>query len=279
MDPSQILSQLLAAAGVSATQLPSEVDFSPGNILRALVILVLTYFAARLVRSLLRRLLRDSDMAPPVKAVVLQFAFYTVIGLGVIWVLGGFGLSVLLLGIIGGFALKDLIQNFAAGLMIMGTRPFQPGDWVSIGPSEGIVAEVSWRGTLLDTFDGRRVIVPNSNIITSVVVNNSMSRQLRSSLTLSVDMQSDFKRVEQYILEALKPIEGISDVPPPNVAIDSLTGTATNLKVNFWVTDPIRNQARVVSEAFQAVKEALPAHDIDLDPATSVTLSRDDRPK
>lgn len=279
MDPSQILSQILAAAGVTATQLPADVDLSPGNFLRSALILVVTYFAARLVRSLLHRLLKGSNMDPGAKAVVLQFSFYSVIALGVIWVLGGFGLSVLLLGIVAGFALKDLIQNFAAGLMILGTRPFKPGDWVSIGPSEGIVTEVSWRGTFLDTFDGRRIIVPNSNIITSVVVNNSLSRQLRSTLSLSVDLQSDFKRVEQFILDALKPIQGISDNPPPSVVIESLAGKATNLKVNFWVTDPVNNQGRVVSEAFHAVKEALPAHDIDLDPATVVTMSRDARPK
>lgn len=279
MDPSQILTQLLGAAGASASQLPGEVDLSPGNFLRSFVILVVTYITARIVRWFLRRLLQGWDMDAGAKAVVLQFSFYTVIGLGIVWVLGGFGLSVLLLGIAAGFALKDLIQNFAAGLLIMGTRPFQPGDWVAIGPSEGIVTEVSWRGTFLDTFDGRRIIVPNSSIITSVVVNNSLSPQLRSTLSLSVDLQSDFERVREYILDALKPIEGISASPPPSVTIESLTGKATNLKVNFWVTDPINNQGRVVSEAFHAVKEALPAHDIDLDPATVVTMSRDATPK
>lgn len=279
MDPSQILTQLLGAAGASASQLPGEVDLSPGNFLRSFVILVVTYITARIVRWFLRRLLQGWDMDAGAKAVVLQFSFYTVIGLGIVWVLGGFGLSVLLLGIAAGFALKDLIQNFAAGLLIMGTRPFQPGDWVAIGPSEGIVTEVSWRGTFLDTFDGRRIIVPNSSIITSVVVNNSLSPQLRSTLSLSVDLQSDFERVREYILDALKPIKGISTSPPPSVTIESLTGKATNLKVNFWVTDPISNQGRVVSEAFHAVKEALPAHDIDLDPATVVTMSRDATPK
>lgn len=279
MDPSQILSQLLGAAGVSASQLPSQVDLSPANFLRSFVILVVTYFGARLMRSLLRRLLKDSNMDPRSKAVLLQFAFYAVIGLGLIWVLGGFGLSVLLLGIVAGFALKDLIQNFAAGMMILGTRPFQPGDWVAIGPSEGIVTEVSWRGTFLDTFDGRRIIVPNASIITSVVVNNSLSPQLRSTLSLSVDLQSDFERVREYILDALKPIKGISENPPPSVTIESLTGKATNLKISFWVTDPINNQTRVVSEAFHAVKTALPPHDIDLDPATAGTMSRDAAPK
>ncbi|MCC7162572.1 MAG: mechanosensitive ion channel [Anaerolineae bacterium] len=279
MDPSQILSQLLAAAGVSAAQLPSDVDLSPGNILRAIVILIVVYFVARLARSVIRRLLDRSGMDPGVKLVLLQLAFYSIIGLGVIWVLGGFGLSVLLLGIAAGFALKDLIQNFAAGLLIMGTRPFQPGDWIAIGPSEGIVAEVSWRGTFLDTFDGRRVIVPNSSIITSVVVNNSLSPQLRSTLSLSVDLQSDFERVREQILDALKPIRGISENPPPRVLIESLTGRAANLKISFWVQDPVNNQNRVVSETFDAVKRALPASVLDLVPVTTATPPRDDKPK
>lgn len=279
MNPSDVLSQILAAAGISASQLPSEIDTSPGAILRAIVILLVVYIGARIARWFLSRVLDRAKVDPRVKPVLLQLAFYSLIGLGVVWVLGGFGLSVLLLGIAAGFALRDLIQNFAAGLLIMGTRPFQAGDWVSIGPSEGIVSEVSWRGTFLDTFDGRRVIVPNMNVVSSVVVNNSLSSQLRSTMMLSVDLQSDFSRVREIVFDALKPIKGISENPPPSVTIDSLAGKATNLKVSFWVTDPINNQGRVVSEAYHAVKEALPAHDIDLDPATSITLSRNDLPK
>lgn len=275
MDPSQIINQILAAAGISAAQLPANVDYSLPNILRAIVILIVIYIVARIVRSLLRRALRGLQFNPRVETVLLQIAFYGIIGLGVVWVLGGFGLSVVLLGAAAAFALKDLIENFAAGLLIMATRPFQPGDWIMIGDKEGRVVEVGWRGTFLDTFDGRRVIVPNANVVTDVVTNNSLASQLRSALRLNVAAQSDFARVEELILNALAPIQGISANPPPIVLIENMTGNALNLRVSFWVADPVNQQPKVISQAWRAIKETLSANEIDMNPATTITMTMD----
>lgn len=275
MDPSQILNQILAAAGISASQLPADVDFSPGNILRAILILIVVYIAARIARWFLTRALEPAKLDPRVKTVLLQITFYGIIALGVVWVLGGFGLSIVLLGVVFGFALKDLIQNFAAGLLIMGTRPFQPGDWVMIGPSEGIVKEVGWRGTFLHTFDGRVMIVPNSSILTNVVVNNSLTSQLRSTLNVSVGLENEFARIEQWILDALKPIEGIASNPAPRVLIENLTGNAMNLTIQFWVADPIKQQRLVVSRAFQAILATLSAHEVVIQPVATVVPPRE----
>jgi len=273
MDLPQILAQLLAAAGISASQVPAEVDFSLGNILRSVGILIVVYFLARVIRGLTQRAFRTTKFDERAEQLAAQVVYYGIIGLGIIWILGGFGLSVVVLGIAAGFAFKDLIQNFASGLMIMGTRPFQQGDWIVISGSEGRVAEVGWRGTTLDMFDGRRIIIPNANVIGSVVTNNSLQSQLRSTLAIAVDLQSDFGRVERLVLDALKPIEGISDNPPPSVLIDSLTGNTMNLVILIWITDPINRQKRVLSDALRAIKDALPLQDIDLNPATSVSLS------
>src|SRR5581483_4345135 len=131
------------------------------------------------------------------------------------------------------FALKDLIENFAAGLLLLGTRPFQPGDWNEVNNIEGVVEEVGWRGTFVDTFDGRRVILPNSMLVKNVVTNNSRKPELRSTMHLTVDLSSDFTEVESLILNALKGIEGIAQDPPPTVLIDSMTGSAMNLLL--WI--------------------------------------------
>ncbi len=273
MDLSQILAQILAAAGVSAGQIPSDIDLSLGNILRSIFILIVVYFLARFVRGLVQRGLRQAKFDPRVEQLIVQVVYYGIISLGVIWILGGFGLSVVLLGVAVGFAFKDLIQNFAAGLIIMGTRPFSQGDWIVVGTSEGRVAEIGWRGTFLDTVDGRRVIVPNSNVITSVVTNNSLNPQLRSTIHLQVGLSSDLANVEKYILDALKNIAGISESPAPTVLLDSITGRAMNLVVLIWINDPVNQSRRVVSEALRAIKDTLSAHEIDLNPPTSVSMA------
>lgn len=268
MDPTQILAQILASVGVSSGQIPAEIDLSPGNLIRALVILVAVYLLARGVRGLLLRGFAQTNFEKRVQQLVIQVVYYGIISLGIIWILGGFGLSVVLLGIAVGFAFKDLIQNFAAGLLIMGTRPFQLGDWVVVGSSEGRVAQIGWRGTFLDTFDGRRVIIPNSNVITSVVTNNSLQSRLRSSIALSVNLSSDFAQVENMIMSALAPIQGIAGDPAPRVLIDSLTANAMNLVVLIWVNDPMQQQKRVISQVLRAIKETLPAEVLTTTPAS-----------
>jgi small-conductance mechanosensitive channel len=270
MDPSQILSQILAAAGVPAGQLAPGADLSVGNILRSLFILVVIYIVARWVRNLLAGALERLKLEPRAANLVLRLVFYGIIALGVIWILGGFGLSVVVLGVVVGFALKDLIENFAAGLLIMGTRPFHTGDWVVIDSNEGLVVDVGWRGTFLDTFDGRRVIVPNSSVVKTVVVNNSLKPQLRSTLNLSVDPGADFGALEQQILDALEKIPGISNAPPPAVMIDSLSGSALNLSVLLWVTDPVHRQKQVISQALRAIQQALPARNNNLNLAATL---------
>lgn len=262
MDLSQLLAQLLTAAGVSAAQLPADVDFSLGNILRALFILVVVYILARIARGLLRRAFHSTPFDKRIAELVLQVTYYGIIGLGVIWILGGFGLSVVILGVAVGFAFKDLIQNFAAGLLIMGTRPFQLGDWIVVGASEGRVAEIGWRGTFLDTFDGKRVIIPNSTIINSVVINNSLHPQLRSTLALPVDLKNDFDSLAPKILDALNNMEGISKNPAPSVLLDGLTATAMNMVVSFWVAEPLKNQKLVASNALRVIKEIVHSQNV-----------------
>ncbi len=274
MDPTQILNQILSAAGLSASALPAAVDLSLMNIVRSLLILIGAYFLARLTRSFLERTFTRIKLEPRVAKILTPLAFYGIIGLAVVWVLGGFGLSVLVLGVAAGFALQDLIKNFAAGMMILATRPFQMGDWIVINGNEGLVAEVGWRGTFIDTFDGRRVIIPNSNVVTSVVTNNSLKPQLRSTLRFSVPLHVDFARVEGFILDALRAAPGISADPAPRVLLDSLGGDAMNIVVWIWILDPMNQFRTTLSAAQRVIKENLQTNGIELNPATTVVMSK-----
>jgi small conductance mechanosensitive channel len=274
MDLSQILNQILSAAGVSVGTVPETMNLTPWAILRAVIILAAVYWLARLVRGFLARTVGRLNLEPRVETLIRQISFYGILSLGVIWVLGGFGLSVIVLGIVGGLTLKDLIQNFAAGMLILGTRPFHPGDWIVVSGNEGVVAEVGWRGTMLDTFDGRRVIVPNSSVVNSVIINNSLQPQLRSTLRFSLNANLDFASVESLILDALREMEGIAVEPAPRVLLDSFSGDAMNLLVWLWILDPVNQQRAVASNAQRAVKAHLQAHGISLNPAVVVAPSR-----
>lgn len=274
MDPTQILNQILTAAGVPAAALTATVDLTLWDILRSLLILVGAYFLARFAQSFLARTFKRINLEPRVTQVLLPLTFYGIMGLAVVLVLGGVGLTVLILVVLAGFALQGLIKNFASGMLILATRPFQQGDWIIVNGNEGIVADVGWRGTYIDTFDGRRVILPNSDVVSGVVTNNSIKPQLRSTLNFVIDLKLDFARVENLILNALRPVKGISDSPAPSVLLDSIGGDAMKLIVWIWVLDPVNQRLLVVSNAQRAIKDALQANGITLNPATTVVMSR-----
>jgi small-conductance mechanosensitive channel len=162
---------------------------------RALVELVprvfkgaLVLLAFWLIATVGRRLIAYT--APRVKAdtsVVLLLSrlyYYSLLVFGAITALGTAGLDVRALvaglGLTGfalGFALKDVLSNFVAGVMLLAYRPFHIGDLIEMGEFSGNIEDIRIRDTLVRAADGRLVIIPNTKLITEVVVNHSNTRR------------------------------------------------------------------------------------------------------
>jgi small-conductance mechanosensitive channel len=148
------------------------------------LVLVAFWIAAAIGRRLI------AYASPRVKAdtsVVLLLSrlyYYSVIVFGAITALGTAGLDVRALvaglGLTGfalGFALKDVLSNFVAGVMLLAYRPFHIGDLIEMGEFAGNIEDIRIRDTLVRAVDGRLVIIPNTKLITEVVVNHSDTRR------------------------------------------------------------------------------------------------------
>ncbi|HYP02718.1 MAG TPA: mechanosensitive ion channel domain-containing protein [Pyrinomonadaceae bacterium] len=155
----------------------------PGMFRGALVLLVFW-----LVASLGRRAIALA--APRVRAdtgVVLLLSriyYYGILIFGIVTALGAAGLNVTALvtglGLTGfalGFALKDVLSNLLSGIMLLLYRPFNIGDHIRMGEYEGIIETIRMRDTLVRARDGRLIVIPNTKLITEVVVNNTYARQ------------------------------------------------------------------------------------------------------
>jgi small conductance mechanosensitive channel len=171
--PAQSVTQVIAG-------LPHKlVEVVPGLFYAALILLVFW-----LVASVGRRLIAVA--APRVRAdtsVVLLLArlyYYSVLVFGSITALGTAGLDVRALvaglGLTGfalGFALKDVLSNFVAGVMLLAYRPFHIGDLIEMGEFAGRIESIRIRDTLVRAADGQLIIIPNTKLVTEVVVNYS----------------------------------------------------------------------------------------------------------
>jgi small conductance mechanosensitive channel len=134
-----------------------------------------------------------------------------------------------------GFALQGSLGNFAAGIMLIIFKPFQVGDFVEAGGSSGVVEEIHIFNTLMRTGDNIKIIVPNSSITSSTIVNFSAKATRRIDLVIGCGYDDDLKAVKQFLITLLEADERILKDPEPVVAVNELGDNSVNFVVRPWV--------------------------------------------
>ncbi len=174
-----------------------------------------------------------------------------------------------------GFAFKDILQNWLAGLLILLRQPFRTGDQIIVGKHEGTVEHIEARATLIKTYDGRRVIIPNSAVYTDAVTVNTAFPLRRSQYDVGIGYGDDIDRACEVILAAIRNVEGVAQDPPPETFAWELSGSTVNLRVRWWThskrSEVVRTQGRVI----RVMKQALGDAGIDLPFPTNVVLLHD----
>ncbi|WP_188056134.1 mechanosensitive ion channel family protein [Sphingosinithalassobacter sp. CS137] len=174
-----------------------------------------------------------------------------------------------------GFAFKDILQNLFAGVLILLRRPFLQGDQIEAQGFEGTVEHIESRATLLRTYDGRRVIIPNADIYTSPVVVNTAFPVRRDEYDVGIGFGDRPAEAAGKFLEAIRGLEGIVAEPAPEVLPWSLEDSAVVLKVRWWTdsqrTSAVHARARVILALYETAK----SHGIDLPFPTQVLLFHD----
>ena len=266
------------------------------NILVALVVLLIFWFVASLVKQLVIKLAVKSRQAREVGLVLGRIARWSVIIIGLLIAItiifpslnagslfGALGVG----GIAIGFAFKDIFQNLLAGLLILITRPFHIGDQIKSQDHEGTVEDIEIRATTIRTYDNRLVVIPNSELYTNRIVVNTFYRHRRISVGVGIGYDDDIPLAKKVILEQLKNIEGVLDIPEPKVLVKEMGDSSVNLDIRFWISPPNRKEEVELSdEVLTLVKPALfdagisipfPMRQLVWDPtSTTVNFKEDD---
>lgn len=159
---------------------------------------------------------------------------FRIIGLtGVVsGLLAGAGISAFIIG----FALKDIGENFLAGILLAFKRPFRVGDIVDINGIRGTVLTLNLRDTQVKTADGKDIFIPNAQIIKNPLINFTIDGFLRYDFTIGLDYGSDYSGAMILIRETLMQVEGVlTSEKKPNVWVSDLAESTINLQVTFWV--------------------------------------------
>lgn len=211
----------------------------------ALFILLIGVLAAKLSRRWLGSILDRSRVRDDVllKAFFLRLSSVTIvlaatlvalekISIPVTSLVAGLGIT----GVIVGFALRDTLSSFAAGMLLLIYRPFRAGDLIEVEGAQGVVEELTIVNMQMTTTDGVRVIMPNSKVWGSKIVNYSLSQRRRLEMTLKV-RDDDVENAITAISDALADDPRILKMPPPSVKVASLADNAATLTIWAWA-DP-----------------------------------------
>jgi small-conductance mechanosensitive channel len=239
--------------------------------LAALLVIGLFWAIATGVRRLMRAVFKRVIADLTVENLLKQFTYYAVWALGLIVAIDALGFDpetvVTGLGLTGlalGFALKDIISNFVSGILILTLRPFRLGDQIIVGETEGNVERIQLRATEIRTYDGRLVLVPNAEVFTARVTNNTASPVRRGSVQLFVGYEVEPARVAELVRAATQSAPGVLAEPPAYVRVVELGQDDLVMEARFW-TDSRRSDFLDTASAVRtAVVEALRDADIGL---------------
>ena len=229
----------------------------------AFIVMVVFYIIARGVRSVVRRLAERTHRHQNLGLVMGRLAQFTIILLGLlvalVIALPGFtpGRLIELLGLSSvaiGFAFRDILQNFLAGILILLTEPFRIGDQIVFKDFEGTVEDIQTRATMIRTYDGRRVVIPNSELFTNSVTVNTAFERRRLQYDVGIGYGDDVGRAKQLMLEAVGSIEGVLADPAPDVLVVALADSSVQIRVRWWIDPPRRADAM---ESFDQVITAI----------------------
>jgi small-conductance mechanosensitive channel len=178
-------------------------------------------------------------------------------------------------GVAIGFAFKDILQNFLAGILILVTRPFVVGDQIRFKDYEGTVEDIQTRATYVKTYDGRRVIIPNGELFTNSVTVNTAFPERRWQYDVGIGYGDDVERARRIILEALQAAEDVAPDPKADVIVVDLAESTVNLRARWWTKSQMADGLNAQDRVLTRVKQALTDAGIDLPFPTQQVLFHD----
>jgi len=214
---------------------------TPKGILSALVLLVVCLVVTRLLLSLARKLLARPKLDERVQLFALKGVKAFLYILTALIVAGSLGVDVTsliavvsVLGLAVSLAVQDVLSNVAGGMVLLFSKPFSLGDYVSTAEGEGEVAEITLTHTKLDTFGGQRVMLPNSKLVAGQIVNYSVRGVRRADHAIHASYQNDPEAVRHACLAAVGRTANVLPDPPPQVVLTAYGENSIEYHVRFW---------------------------------------------
>ena len=208
----------------------------------AIVIFVVGRFVARAIANGIRKLMHAQEVDKILETFVSNLAYWAMMTFVIIAAITQLGIAttslIAIMGAAGlavGLALQGSLANFAAGVLIVMFRPYRVGDYVEVAGIAGSVLQVQILSTVLKTGDNKQIVVPNAQIMGSIITNYSANDTRRVDMVIGVSYEDDIDRVRATIKELIAADERILSDPECLIAVAELADSSVNFNVRPWV--------------------------------------------
>ncbi len=230
----------------------------------AIGIFVIFVVLAFVLRRALKTALARTSMAPRIRILIGRMAVISTLVLGGLIflvivteaslgrVITGFGL--LSVGV--GLAIKSPLENMVSGIMTILVAPFRIGDEIEVSGYAGRVEDISIHDTIIRTFDGKRVAIPNVDVYLNPVVNQTAYPLRRYDVMVGIHYNDYLPKAMEIAQEILDTTEGVRESPGPVVLAETLNEYSVDMILRFWSEPSMQNQFKVISDVTTNVKLA-----------------------
>ena len=220
-----------------------------------------------LLQNLLRNLVRTAIVLVGI-LLALDILGATAVVTAVLGTAGVAGLAI-------GFAFRDIVENYLAGILMSLRRPFAVNDLIRLEDYEGKVIRLTSREMVLMTLDGNHVRIPNATIFNGVITNYTRNPRRQFNFTVGVDVEEDLVYVQELGIEALRAMQGVMNDPTPFSRIEELGDFNVIVRFFGWVDQRDADYYKARSAAVRLVKAALDEADVLMpEPITNVRLQQ-----
>lgn len=242
------------------------------NIFLAALMFVLGIFIARSIRKLSQRLFIKFSKNTTLNSLFASILFITLIGITLFVVLSILQLDKAVTSVLAGagiiglalaFAFQDIAANFISGVFISFRRPIHIGDVVKIGDYMGKVTDINLRDTVLLTFQGQMVILPNKNVFQNPIENYSLLGKRRLDIEIGISYREDLETVRRITLDAVKEMDGLSAGDETTMYYTAFGESSIKYMIRLWLKSPEQPAYwKASNEAIILIKKAYDENNI-----------------
>ena len=236
------------------------------NMLVAVILFIVFLLLAKYGSKLISKIFRKSTNNEALNNLISTISYYSILGLGIFIILGILKLDKAVtsllagVGVIGlalGFAFQDIAANFVSGVILAFRKPFAIGEIVQLSDYMGKVSRTNLRVTVVETWQGQEVYIPNKDVLSNPIVNYSATGQRRIDLAVGVSYAEDLQAVEDLIYKTLKDMEGVIRHDDMVFTYYEFGGSSINFEIKFWIQYPVNiDYLEMRSRAIKAIKSA-----------------------